>query len=238
MIADINKNHTTQGHPDLKERKIVETMINRMNLTTVTATMTQNMVEENRKRTAKIEESIEELDVDVDEESDEASDKVDYEEAKDKIINLVKDKSERHETDHKRKNFLKLGFIPEQQWTENDAEYCLTNDKQQEIAMTQSLADREGAGDNNSKPRSFDDIVASFSYQKTLILRENSWFTSIWFTIDIMSCIISSYLYAYMATFGGNSLNETGDIMVQFFEIVFVLSIIFNFITEYKPDGI
>lgn len=71
-----------------------------------------------------------------------------------------------------------------------------------------------------------------------MILKENSWFTSIWFTIDIISCIVSSYLYAYMGTFGGNSLSPVGDNCIQVFNIVFILSIIINFSTEYKPDGI
>lgn len=84
--------------PETQERKIVETMIQRMNLTTVSAGMTLNMVEENKKRTQKIEESIQDLDVEVDE-SEGADDKMSYDDAKDQIIKVVKERAGRHETD-------------------------------------------------------------------------------------------------------------------------------------------
>ena len=41
-----------------------------------------------------------------------------------------------------------------------------------------------------------------------------------------------------MGTFGGNALTTAGDILVYIFEFVFILSIVINFSTEYKPDGI
>ena len=41
-----------------------------------------------------------------------------------------------------------------------------------------------------------------------------------------------------MGAFGSDSLDPTGDKIVFVFEIVFVLSIIKIFLTEFKPDGI
>jgi hypothetical protein len=70
-----------------------------------------------------------------------------------------------------------------------------------------------------------------------LVFRENSWASNLWKSIDIISCIVSSYIYAYMAAFGVAALDSTTYAMYIVFEGVFVLSIIKNFTTEYKSDG-
>lgn len=203
--------------------------------------MTEDMLKDNDVRIKKIMDSIDELDVSVEGNSDD-DDARSFEETKYKIEEEVKEKSYRIKTEQKQKNVLKLGFITPGLWDENDAKYCLASDKQQEndiIERNEQQKDKNS--DHKKKNLSFmpdlERIIQNFSYQN-LILSQNSWFTNFWFGIDILSCIISSYLYAYMGTFGSNSLTTTGDRMVTFFEVVFVLSIIINFTTEYKPDGI
>lgn len=90
--------------------------------------------------------------------------------------------------------------------------------------------------DGEGSKSCMDNWMEKCSYQN-LIFMENSWISNIWKSIDIISCIISSYIYAYMAAFGESSLSESAYILYILFEAVFVISIIKNFTTEYKSDG-
>ena len=87
-----------------------------------------------------------------------------------------------------------------------------------------------------------------FEIWKYFIVGEHSGFSQFWFVIYIISCIFSSYIYAYLAAFGTNdeAFNHSypGQSEMQFFtnleisfETIFVLSIIKQFLTEYTPDG-
>ena len=53
--------------------------------------------------------------------------------------------------------------------------------------------------------------------------------------IEIVSCIVSSYLYAYLAVFGDGSFPYPS--VIQFFDMLFLLSIGKCFLTEYVPEG-
>ena len=62
-----------------------------------------------------------------------------------------------------------------------------------------------------------------------------------WCGVEILSCLLSSYMYAYCAVFkndiahGAPGTTRLGD-MVYIFESIFFISIILKFFLEYKVD--
>lgn len=88
-----------------------------------------------------------------------------------------------------------------------------------------------------------------FEIWKYFIVGEQSAFSAVWAFFDIICCISSSYLYAYIAAFGMKDFGYTkkdpiGHDQEEFFisveitfEIIFMLSIIKQFLTEYTPEG-
>ena len=77
-----------------------------------------------------------------------------------------------------------------------------------------------------------------FSFTDMIVFKENSAFSGFWYGVDITCCIISSYLYAYLGAFGSDSITKERDIVVLVFEVVFVCSMLKNFLTEYKSETI
>ena len=68
----------------------------------------------------------------------------------------------------------------------------------------------------------------------------NPWY-KLWCGLDILCCLVSSYMYAYIAVFK----NEIGYAkvgtttlcdLVFFFELIFMLSILFKFFLEFKLE--
>lgn len=74
-----------------------------------------------------------------------------------------------------------------------------------------------------------------------IILDQNSVFCLIWNFIEVICCVLSSYMYAYMAAFGirNSDLTINSDLRVTdiFFFIVFTISIIMNFLRDFVPEG-
>jgi len=61
-----------------------------------------------------------------------------------------------------------------------------------------------------------------------------------WKLFHIICCVLSSYLYAYIAGGGDDGIEKTTDypfVMTSFFETVFTISILLNFVTAYTPEG-
>lgn len=76
-----------------------------------------------------------------------------------------------------------------------------------------------------------------FSLSKTLITKEDSVFSIFWRFLDAFSCIVSSYLFVFMATFSDFQVGETLYHVAIGFEILFFLSMVKCFFTEYTPEG-
>jgi len=74
-------------------------------------------------------------------------------------------------------------------------------------------------------------------WQSYIIISCKSQFSTCWHFVDIISCITSSYFYAYLATFGFDSIDYSGTIVVYIYESVFVVSMIKHFLTDFEPDG-
>ena len=74
-------------------------------------------------------------------------------------------------------------------------------------------------------------------WSKLLVFDEKSKFSTYWNGIDIFTCIISSYFYAYLGCFGQDALNQEVEILVMCFESIFVITLLKHFITDYTPDG-
>jgi hypothetical protein len=85
---------------------------------------------------------------------------------------------------------------------------------------------------NNESDESSDaDVYQSF------IISQESLLDDILEAIYVLCCLISPYFYAYLALHGHEEGNMTAIWTTLFFEGVFVVSILKNFITEYTPDG-
>ena len=50
-------------------------------------------------------------------------------------------------------------------------------------------------------------------------------------------CVISSYLYAFIAAFENPNVGETLFNVTIFFETVFLVSLCVQFLVSYKPEG-
>ena len=74
-----------------------------------------------------------------------------------------------------------------------------------------------------------------------VILDKNSLFCLMWNFLEVISCIISTYMYGYMAAFGmyNSDMTENHDLRVMdiFFFVVFTISIIMNFFRDFIPEG-
>ena len=91
----------------------------------------------------------------------------------------------------------------------------------------------EKSSDNESKEFNLEQIDIA----KLLVFSELSTFSIYWNSVDIFSCVVSSYFYAYLGCFGHDAINPAVEGLILLFELIFVLSLIKNFITDYTPDG-
>jgi len=69
------------------------------------------------------------------------------------------------------------------------------------------------------------------------VFSELSTFSIYWNGVDIFTCVVSSYFYAYLGCFGHDAISPSVEILVILFESIFLMSLIKNFITDYIPDG-
>lgn len=70
-------------------------------------------------------------------------------------------------------------------------------------------------------------------------MRHDSKFSAIWSTFEIFCCLTSSYIYAWVSCFGteGGISYDHLHVMIIVYELIFFLSIVKKFITDYIPDG-
>jgi hypothetical protein len=79
--------------------------------------------------------------------------------------------------------------------------------------------------------------MLSFNIHNYIIISQYSNFSAIWDWLDIIFCLMSSYLYSYIAVYSDINLNEEIRESVWFFEIFFFLAMVKNFLTDFIPVG-
>ena len=56
--------------------------------------------------------------------------------------------------------------------------------------------------------------------------------------LDTVCCLVSSYIYAFLACFGHEEGRSTTEYWIEgAFELIFVISIVKNFVTDFIPQG-
>jgi len=89
--------------------------------------------------------------------------------------------------------------------------------------------------DNGSSSDSHDQLLDSFDLMDLIVFRCDSLFITSWRLLHVVTCILSSYLYAYLGIFGfeGNEFIQTAD---HFFFAIFTVSMILNCLTEFYEN--
>ena len=86
-----------------------------------------------------------------------------------------------------------------------------------------------------------DDDMFQFDISKILLINHTGQFIVCWSQFEIVCVITTSYLYVWFAAFGYaelSTLRSKFDFYVTlFFEIVFLISMVFKFITSYEAEG-
>ena len=70
-----------------------------------------------------------------------------------------------------------------------------------------------------------------------MIISEESSFTIFWKIFDLINCIISSYIYAWLAAFGDQASGVFITDLSIFFECCFTVTMFLHFVTDYTPEG-
>ena len=76
-----------------------------------------------------------------------------------------------------------------------------------------------------------------FSFKEILMFNYNSKTRKILTVIDLILCLISGYLYMWLARFGDEIDSEELFIFTTCMEVFFGLSMYTNFMTDFLPDG-
>ena len=66
-----------------------------------------------------------------------------------------------------------------------------------------------------------------------IVLSKDNPFLKIWYPIYSISCLLSSFMYAWHGAFG----SPEDTTAMWFFESLFLVTLFLNFITEYEEDG-
>ena len=138
-----------------------------------------------------------------------------------------------------------------------DEDAILENVKAYEREKVQSEdldEDLDEASDNEEK----ENADKEFDLTGYFIIKHEGYFSMIWTVFDILCCLASSYIYLWLATFGEDQkaagtlcypdMNESQReqfnkdasstyTLVLAFEIIFLISIITKFLTDFRPDG-
>lgn len=125
------------------------------------------------------------------------------------------------------------GFIPRDMIAKEDIIFSTSTDKQAKFGLTKNIDGQD------------DIVIEPLKYKQSkypditwFIFKEHSLFSNLWFSIDIFFCIFSSYIYAFLAAFKMNEVSEDMNRLIYVIEIVFVCSLLKNFLTEYRADGV
>jgi len=77
----------------------------------------------------------------------------------------------------------------------------------------------------------------NLNFTKMVVLSEKGAFVQAWTIINMFSCLISSYIYSWMAAFGHKSGYQDLIPFIIIFEVIFSVHIVIKLITDYTPEG-
>lgn len=90
--------------------------------------------------------------------------------------------------------------------------------------------------DHNEEEHCHHHEEADFLFTKCIILNHEGTLIAFWKPFHVFCSLASSYLYGYLACFDDS--NEGKEIVIPIFETIFTLSMIFEFITDFKENVI
>ena len=109
------------------------------------------------------------------------------------------------------------------------------------IIVAESLHDEVDpqyvTGEVDDDPDDSIDDEKDFDISKIFIIHHENQTLAIFNVVDITCCLISSYVYAWIAFFGNDSPTNAPFFMTIIFEIIFSLSIILKFMTTFVEEG-
>ena len=79
----------------------------------------------------------------------------------------------------------------------------------------------------------FQNPVKQFAFSDYLIFSTTNPMIVVWRALHTLNCLFSSYFYAYLAAFGVPVYQTTSWYLDWFFQIIFLLSMILEFLTAY-----
>ena len=82
-----------------------------------------------------------------------------------------------------------------------------------------------------------DGEAPEFDISKLLIINHENKALALFSILDITCCLISSYVYAWIAYFGNDSPSNSPFILTLIFETIFTLSILLKFVTTFVEEG-
>lgn len=77
----------------------------------------------------------------------------------------------------------------------------------------------------------------SSSFWHIFIIARKSIIYKLWSVFEVFCCLSSSYIYAYMAAFENPEHGTTLFDLFLFYEIIFLVAFMLNFLVEYTPKG-
>ena len=101
--------------------------------------------------------------------------------------------------------------------------------KRQDFVYSMQMGMNIGSDDENE--------AEDESFFRRIVISPDTMFSQCWRVIYIFSCLTSSYFYAYISAFGVPVHPEPLWYINMIYEGIFLISLLLNFITAYKPQG-
>lgn len=95
----------------------------------------------------------------------------------------------------------------------------------------------EDGGTNDDDEGDYEGEQDDLPFLEWIIIDSEGQGYILWQMFVTICCVISSYLYAFIAAFENPNPGETLFNVTIFFESVFLVSLCVNFLVDYKPEG-
>lgn len=87
--------------------------------------------------------------------------------------------------------------------------------------------------DTDYEPFSYIDYLTTTPINEIIVINQDNKLYKVWNAFDILNCFISSYVYAVISTFEDPKTDKNVEYLVIYFESVFAVSFLLNFIVAY-----
>lgn len=91
--------------------------------------------------------------------------------------------------------------------------------------------------DSNYVALSWFHYLLNTPLQEIIVIRQDNRLYNAWQVFDVINCLVSSYFYAMVSVLDHPKTNTKSGAFVVYFETVFVISFLLNFIVDFKQDG-